>query len=347
MNPILRPDTAEIVDQDLRDKLETARGTGAFEFTRIRCLAEQDRRNELKGLGRDKRRRLTVRDELEQQPPSRQDLRHIHSVLAVCGLPYKQLPPNVRDYERRQGNMALDVTAGFLRDPSGNKVLQPVPYGPKARLILMHLCSEAIRQKSATIDIAETFTGFVRDMGFPDNGGRGGALTAFKEQLNALAACTMRLSLWTGQRVRTRTISPIEEIDLWLGTNPGQASLWPSTVTFSASMYESLKNHALPVNTKAVRAFAGSARKLDLYFWLGYRLHNIDSPVFLSWSALATQFGTGYARLRDFKPALNEDLKAIKDVFETLPVQLDENGLHLSPAGPEMLALPQKKLVAR
>jgi len=344
---VLRPEEVEVVDRDLIDKIEAARGTSAFEFTRIRCLSEQERRNELKTLSRDRRRRLAVRNLLEQEQPTRQDLRHIHSVLAVCGLPYKQLPLTVREYERRQGNMALDVTAGFLRDPSGNKAIQPVPYGPKARLILMHLCSEAIRQKSATIDIAETFTGFVRDMGFPDNGGRGGALTAFKEQLNALAACTMRLSLWTGQRVRTRTISPIEEIDLWLGSNPGQASLWPSTVTFSASMYDSLKNHALPVNTNAVRAFAGSARKLDLYFWLGYRLHNIDEPVFLSWSALATQFGTGYARLRDFKSALNEDLDAIKDVFETLPVNLDEDGLYLSPADPDMLALPHKRILLK
>ena len=97
----------------------------------------------------------------------------------------------------------------------------------------------------------------------------------------------------------------------------------------------------------AVRAFAGSARKLDLYFWLGYRLHNIDEPTFLSWSALAAQFGTGYARLRDFKSALNDDLVAIKEVFETLPASLDEDGLYLSPADPGMLALPQKKILSK
>ena len=62
------------------------------------------------------------------------------------------------------------------------------------RIILMHLCSEAVRQKSATIDIADTFTGFVRDLGFPDSGGKKGPLTAFKEQLNALSACTMRMT---------------------------------------------------------------------------------------------------------------------------------------------------------
>lgn len=337
------PAHVEIVDRDLIDKVEEARGTSSFEFTRISCRVEQARRNDLKVIPRDRRRRLATRDAIENMPPELADMRHIHSVLAICGLPYKRLPMNVRDFERKQGSMALDVSAGFLRDPNGNKMLQPVPFGPKARLILMHLCSEAIRQKSATIDIAETFTGFVRDLGYSDSGGRKGPLTAFKEQLNALSASTMRMSVWTGERVRTRTITPIEDIELWLASNPGQRSLWPSTVTFSPAMYESLKRHALPVNVKAVRAFAGSARKLDLYFWLGYRLHNINAETFVPWSALAQQFGDGYARLRDFTAAFHGDLEDIRDVFEHLPVILDDDGIRLSPADPEMLALPAPK----
>lgn len=31
-----------------------------------------------------------------------------------------------------------------------------------------------------------------------------------------------------------------------------QRSLWPSTVTFSPAMYDSLKKHALPLNTRVV-----------------------------------------------------------------------------------------------
>lgn len=332
--------TDAIRDADLIAELEAARGTFGFDF-KVRALADQQReRDRLAALGREQRRRAIVRRDLEETKPALDDMRHIHSVLAICGLPYRRLPPDVRDFERKQGNMALDVSAGFLRDPDGNKILQPVPFGPKARLILMHLCSEAIRQKSATIDIADTFTGFVRDVGFPDSGGKRGPLTAFKEQLNALSACTMRMSVWTGERVRTRTITPIEDIDLWLAANPDQRSLWPSTVTFSPSMYESLKRHALPVNVKAVRAFAGSARKLDLYFWLGYRMHNIDRKLVISWQALAEQFGEGYTRDRAFKHDFDQSLADIKDVFPKLPVTLDEHGIHLRPADADVLALP-------
>lgn len=347
MSLIAAPDVVDVVDKDLLDKIEQARGTSGYQFTILACKAEQERRNAIAGNSRDRRRRLSIRDEIEREPVAMHDMRHIHSVLAICGLPYKRLPPAVRDFERKQGNMALDVSAGFLRDPNGNKMLQPVPFGPKARLILMHLCSEAIRQKSATIDIAETFTGFVRDLGFSDSGGKRGPLTAFKEQLNALSACTMRMSVWTGERVRTRTITPIEEIDLWLAANPGQRSLWPSTVTFSPTMYESLKRHAVPVNVKAVKAFAGSARKLDLYFWLGYRMHNIDRSTHMPWSALAQQFGDGYTRLRDFQAAMHDDLKSILEVFPDAPVRIDEDGLTMSPAGPDVLALPTKRVITK
>ena len=348
-----RTDESLIRDADLQERLEQARGGIAFDAIARSLVASQEKRDrereaatekkrQLHALPREKRRRAVVGKVIETKPPALGDIRHIHSVLALCGLPYDRQPLDVRDYERKQGNMAIDVQAGFLRDPNGNKVLQPLPFGPKARLILMHLCSEAVRQKSATIEIADTFTGFVRDIGFSDSGGKKGPLTAFKQQLNALAACTIRISAWTGERSRMKTFVPLEDVDLWLSENPAQRSLWPSTVTFSHAMFESLQRHALPVNALAVRAFAGSARKLDLYFWLGWRIHNIQSPLQISWEALAAQFGQGFARPRAFRAQLVQELEHIKEVFPKVPLILDERGLRIEPAEPDILALPTR-----
>lgn len=346
-----RPDESLIRDDDLRQKLEAARGQFGFEITARMLAHTQQERDEadaaaqaqasaLAALPREKRRRQIVRDVFESAPPSFADVRHIHSVLAVCGLPYDRQPLDVREYERVQGNMAIDIQAGSLRDPAGHKVQQPLPFGPKARLILMHLCSEAVRQKSPTIEIADSFTGFVRDMGFSDSGGKKGPMTAFREQLSALAACTIRMSVWNGQKSQNKQFHPIEDFDLWLPTHPDQRMLWPSTVTFSPTMYESLQRHALPVNARAVKAFAGSARKLDLYFWLGWRIHNINDPLKISWDALRKQFGTGFSRDRAFKAQLTEEIGHLKEVFPKLPLTITEHGISLTPAGPEVLALP-------
>lgn len=346
------PDTTRIRDADLRQQLDRLRHRNMMPSLlalEVRLLEEeQERRDEasaqreaeLNALPREARRRAEVRDHFLSGTPSQDDIRHLHSVLAICGLPYERQPLDVREYSREQGNMAIDVMAGSLRGPDGTKMQQPLPFGPKARLILMHLCSEAIRQKSPTIEIAETFTAFVRDMGFSDSGGRKGPLTAFREQLNALASCSIKISSWSGNKVRQRQFFPIEEMDVWLSPNHDQPSLWPSTVTFSHTMFESLQKHALPVNARAVRAFQGSARKLDLYFWLGWRIHNINEPLHISWDAISEQFGAGFTRQRDFRARFREEVGHLKEVLPKLPLKLTEAGLVLSPADPTVLALP-------
>lgn len=347
------PDESRIRDADLRKELERHRGRNnlmpALFDLEVQLLVEEQvkrdaalegRKAELATLPRERRRRAMVHDHFLNEEPQADDIRHLHSVLAICGLPYDRQPLEVREFSREQGNMAIDVMAGSLRGPNGSKTLQPLPFGPKARLILMHLCSEAIRQQSPTIEIADTFTAFVREMGFSDSGGRKGPLTAFREQLNALATCSIKISSWSGSNVRSRQFFPIEEMNVWLSTDQDQPSLWPSTVTFSQPMYDSLQKHALPVNARAVRAFQGSARKLDLYFWLGWRMHNIKEPLHISWDAITEQFGAGFKRQRDFKAKFKEEVAHLTEVLPKLPLKLTEKGMVLHPAEPAVLALP-------
>jgi len=131
----------------------------------------------------------------------------------------------------------------------------------------------------------------------------------------------MRVSAWTGEAVRTKKIDPIEEFDSWLSADHRQRSLWPSTVTFSTPMFESLQRYALPVNIKAVRAFSGSTRKLDIYFWLVYQIRNIEDPLHISWKALGEQFGVGFGHERKFRELFKKELGDISEVFPNLPVK--------------------------
>jgi hypothetical protein len=326
------------------DLLERVRGADPFALTYVTrdCQREQERRDQLLLLPRDKRRRAVVRHVLEGEGAERDDLRHIHSALAICSLPYKRQPLETRSWERNQGRMSLLVQAGKLRSPeNGRWVDQPLPYGSRARLLLLHTCSEAIRQKSATIEIADSLTGFIREMGFQATGGKNGTIDAFKQQVQALAACTMRIGLWDGDHARTVSTQPFSEIDVWFPASADQKMLWPSTVTFSQDFYTTLTKHALPVNLHAVRVFAGSARKLDLLFWLGYRLTSIAKPVSIPWQALQLQWGQGYTRADNFRRDFAKEIGEIKEVFPKLPVALSETGFTVSPGSHEVIALPR------
>ena len=90
----------------------------------------------------------------------------------------------------------------------------------------------------------------------------------------------------------------ITAFDLWFPKDERQRVLWPSTIRLSHEYFESLQEHAVPLDERALAALAHSAMALDVYSWLAQRLYRVDpnKPQFIPWTALKAQFGFGYAR---------------------------------------------------
>ncbi len=351
-----RPDESFIRDADLRDKLDQARGKFLFdvqlralvatqrERDRSRAAAEKKKAS-LAAMPREKRRRAATREVIENDSIlSPDNLRYMPTPLAICGLPYKALPPDQTEFERAQGRMAITVTAGKLRAPDGRRVQQPVPYGPKARLIMAHLSTQALRNNSPVVETSETLSGFMRDMGFEPRGGRNGNIEPFKEQLRALAACRMEISTWDGVRSGQVDVKPLQKVELWFAEHPDQRSLWPSTIAFSGDFYAELQKHALPIDVRVLRALSNSARRLDLVMWVTYRITRLQTRLILDWKPLKSQFGEGYARARAFREAFGEDVAALKELFPKLPLRLTERGLEMDAADASALAIPKRQL---
>ena len=354
---MIRPDESLIRDADLREVVERQRASGVGgplldSLIRVQIAAQEKRdtaaareakaeeqRRQLTPIGR---RKQFVREVISNEQLSPDALRYTHSVLALCGLPYRRLPEGVTEYERTNGKMAVTVQAGKLRTPDGAKVQQPVPYGPKARLLMAHLSSEAVRNNSPTVEIADSLSAFMREMGIEPRGGARGTIQPFKDQINALAACRIEMSAWDGHRARQMEEKPFKSVEVWFPTNPDQRMLWPNTVTFSDAFFQDLTKHAMPVNVHVLRHLANSARKLDLYFWLNYRLNSISSCLTVPWSALLNQFGDGFTRERAFRAQLVDELNDIKELFPRLPLTMSETGITLEPAGPDVLGIPGK-----
>lgn len=349
-------DESLIRDDDLRAQLEAQRGKSPVFDVYVRSListqrkrdeqraAEEAKAAKLAAMPREKRRRTVIREVIENEGPSPDNLRYMPTPLAICGLPYKALPAGETEFERKQGRMAVTVTAGKLRAPDGQRVQQPVPYGPKARLIMAHLSTEALRNNSAVVETSETLSGFMRDMGFEPRGGRNGNIEPFKEQLRALAACRMEISTWDGKRSGQIDVKPLQKVELWFPDHADQKALWPTTIAFSEDFYRELKNHALPIDVRVLRALSNSARRLDLMLWVTYRITRLQAKLVLDWQPLKNQFGEGYTRDRDFKAALVDDVDALKDLFPKLPLRLTERGLEMEAADATALAIPKRSL---
>ena len=142
------PNETVIRDADLLAELEAARGKFGFSVLASFLASTQQKRdaekasaqeqaNTLAAMPREQRRRASTRAALDANAPSAADIRHLHSILAVCGLPYTRQPLDVRRYVKKQGQMSLVVYAQDLQTPDGRLIPQPLPWGPKARLVLM------------------------------------------------------------------------------------------------------------------------------------------------------------------------------------------------------------------
>src|SRR4051794_24745336 len=73
-----------------------------------------------------------------------EELGFLHTVMCQTYMPARRPPPGTYRWSRRQGRASLLVVAGEVLDPRTREYVQlSLPFGPAARLLLMHLNGEA------------------------------------------------------------------------------------------------------------------------------------------------------------------------------------------------------------
>jgi Plasmid encoded RepA protein len=284
-----------------------------------------------KGLTPVARRLVENGAEILQGPPGKADF--LHTVLCQVGMPRSRF--HGQSFTRTNGGISLKIEAGELWDGREWRP-QPLPYGTKPRLVVVHISSEAVRTRSREVEVGHSIRGFLETLGVGTSGGRTGPFAMFKTQMLALAACRMTIGMSTGGRVRTVDARPIEQFDAWLHPTGEQRTLWPGTITLSTRFFETLLEHAVPLDKRALGSLQHSALALDVYTWLAHRLCRIGQPegVRLSWGNLHDQFGQEYAARRDFKQEMRRALAAALAVYPAARVEDEPGGIRLRPSPP-------------
>lgn len=295
-----------------------------------------------KSLSHTTRRLLDAAETLRRGPPFALDF--LHTVLTQTGLPFRN-PGDARTWERRQGGAALRIEAGAVADPrAGGFRSVGVPFGEKARLVLIHLTGEALRTGSPVVEVEDSLTAYVRELGLPTDGRTIGTV---REQLARLSAATVRLAYFTEGRAAQVNAALVTGLDLWAPRDPRQRVLWPSTVRLSDDYFASIQSHAVPLARPAIRALAHSALALDAYCWLAQRLHRVppSKPQAVSWSALRDQFGQGFARERDFRRQFRETLRTVLTVYPDARVEDGEERVLLHRSRPPVAPRTTSRVV--
>jgi len=260
-----------------------------------------------------------------ENPDAPRSLLYQHTVLCQTCLPFRDPGDEAREWERLNGYVHLKVLAGEAMHPEKCRLV-PVglPFGPKARMILMHINQQALQQKSPEIEVQDSLTKFVSRALNLDPKGRN--MRTVKEQLARLSASSIRLGVVKDGHAVTVNSQIVSAFDIWFPKDDRQRVLWPSTIRLSLDYWESLKTHAVPLDEDHIARLSHSALALDIYQWLAQRLHRIpaNQPVAISWPALHAQFGQGYERVDRFRQVFKVALKQVQLAYKSARISVDD-----------------------
>jgi hypothetical protein len=262
----------------------------------------------------------------------------IYSGWAQAALPHKRLAPDAT-WQITSERVRLLVEPGRRAMESGEPEWVGVPYGSRARLILLFLQSEALRTNSREIELGRSLRAWLSRLGIPIGGK---SFKDVREQADRISRCRLTFHVQTGDRAGLVNQN-IVDTAMFMGSDDHvQGSLFVDTVRLSETFFEQLKRHPLPIEEAAIRALSNNSMALDIYCWLTYRLHVLQNPKPITWKAMQSQFGNSYRGLHHFKPRFLENLNLARAVYPGAQVEVDERGLTLKPSpppvGPRLLA---------
>lgn len=254
----------------------------------------------------------------------------LYSGFAQAALPHKKLADDAV-WQIQTERVMLLVEPGRRAVRDGNPVPVGVPYGSKARLIMLYLMGRALETNCREVELGRSMRDWLEKMGIPQGGK---SIADVREQAERISRC--RLSFQVQQGGRTGLVNQ-NIVDSALFLDAGdmtQGSLFLEHAKLSESFFEQLRRHPVPVEEAAIRSINGHSMALDLYCWLAYRLHVLPGPRAVSWKALKSQFGTGFSRMDHFRPTFKDNLSLAMAVYPDAAVDVTEKGLTLQPSRP-------------
>jgi hypothetical protein len=268
----------------------------------------------------------------------------LHSAFCMVALPASKPADDTKPHYRENGRLSLLINPTWIPRRGGDPVISGIPYGTRARLILVYLQTEALRTQSPTVGMGANLSDWMRSVGIESiTGGKRGTIGKVHEQAKRLGYSTFTLS-WQGDD-GTENVVPNERIinrlKLWQGSDPDQGMLWPQEVELSRAFFDNLKDHAVPISREAISRLRKSSLAMDLYVWTAYKLPRLRKNVPITWEFLHSVFGAEYTLVRQFKAKAIDALRTVQAAYPDARFEITEGGLLIKPSPP---AIPRKGL---
>lgn len=266
-------------------------------------------------------------------------------IFVQATLPHRD-PGPVPLWGRQNGDFAFTIQPGTKPGKDGSPEQIGLPYGTIPRLLLIWMATEATRTKKRELTLGHTLSRFMGQIGLIPTGGRWGTVTRLKEQMERLFSSRISFSFQNREERRELfAFSPmnIGKATLWWDSkNYAQGSLFESSLVLSEEFFNQLVSSPVPIDMRAIGALRQSPLELDIYTWLTHRMSYLrrQTPT-IFWEELATQFGSEYKQLRDFRINFNRCVKNVLTVYPEARIELSEGGIILKPGKTHIKQIPR------
>lgn len=257
----------------------------------------------------------------------------------LTSLPHKRLPDE-QTWEKKGHRVTLWVEPGRMK-ARGRVLTYGVPYGARARMILLYLQTQAVRTGSREVELGRSMRDWMERMGLSVGGETARSL---REQAGRISACSLKF-FWEDDAQEGWAAGRIVNSGLRFHVpESAQGSLWEERVVLDEIFWKALRDHPVPLREAAIRELRDRSMSLDIYVWLAWRLHTLAKATPISWSAIHAQFGTGFRELRHFRPRFTEALAAALAAYPEARVDLSDAGIVLHSSRPPVMRIPAPAL---
>ncbi|MBF0889483.1 MULTISPECIES: replication protein RepA [Gluconobacter] len=255
----------------------------------------------------------------------------LYSGWAQAALPHRRLKSSAA-WQVKSDHVTLLVEPGRRPGKDAEPEYVGVPYGSKARLIMLYLQTEALKTNSREIEIGKSLRSWLNRMGIPIGGK---AVADVRDQAERIARCRLSFHIKTADSTGFLNQNIIDSgMITEYDDATGKPTSFLDAVKLSENFFQQLKRHPVPIEEAAIRHLNGHSQALDIYCWLAYRLHVLKKPTPVTWAALKLQFGPGVARMDHFRTGFLDNLGLALAVYPAAKVDVDRTGATLFPSPP-------------
>ena len=206
-----------------------------------------------------------------------------------------------------------------------------VPFGAKARLALVYLHTQVIRQHSALLDVPHTRNAYLKALGV-----EGGGMTYKRvtDQGRRVSACTLTIV----REDQTRLATPLVDVFIYdsgvfSSSKKDIDSLGLSRqIIVSQGFHDLILAEAIGLDRRALQIISDNSWAIDMYIWAAGTLPGLATPQLLTWKQLEFGSGVSYKRSRQTRSVFLSTLQLVKAIYPQARVDVADEGFILHPS---------------